>query len=130
MTWLDEQTLMIARTLREPTFSRGEYERRLRWVKSMRKGWPSRDYLLGRREESKPMIRVPDCRRPITDLTGRRFGRLTVLGYAGKRGGVIVWSCRCDCGRTGVYAGGSLVRGATRSCGCLRRRKGCSSHGR
>ena len=130
MTWLDERTLMIARTLREPTFSRGEYERRLRWVRSSRKGWPSRDYLLGRREQSKPMIRVPDCRRPITDLTGRRFGRLTVLGYAGKRHGVIMWACRCDCGRRGVHAGKYMVSGRERSCGCLRRRKGGSSHGR
>lgn len=130
MTWLDERTLMIARMLREPTFSRGEYERRLRWVRSSRRVWPSKDYLQGRREQSKPMIRVPDCRRPITDLTGRRFGRLTVLGYAGKRGGVIVWSCRCDCGRTGVYAGSNLRNGHAWSCGFHRGRKGGSGHGR
>lgn len=33
-----------------------------------------------------------------TDLTGQRFGHLTVLEYAGKVGGYNAWKCRCDCG--------------------------------
>lgn len=28
------------------------------------------------------------------DLTGKRFGRLTVIEYAGKS----KWICKCDCG--------------------------------
>lgn len=123
MTWLDERTLMIARTLREPTFTRREYEHRLHWVDPRRGGRASRDDVLSLHRQPTPMIRVPDCRRSIMDLTGRKYGRLTVLGYAGKRGRMIMWSCRCDCGRTGVYAGNNLVHGFTRSCGCLRRRK-------
>ena len=35
---------------------------------------------------------------PINDLTGRRFGRLTVLGYSGERGTRLYWKVRCDCG--------------------------------
>lgn len=67
------------------------------------------------------------CLRGFVDLTGRRFGRLTVLNRAEnkKRGTVnrTVWHCQCDCGGTvDVYAD-SLVSGCTASCGCLNREK-------
>lgn len=32
------------------------------------------------------------------DLTGNRYGHLTVLKENGKRGKNILWLCRCDCG--------------------------------
>lgn len=34
------------------------------------------------------------------DLTGKRFGRLTVLEETSNRidNGSIVWKCKCDCG--------------------------------
>lgn len=54
------------------------------------------------------------------DLTGRRFGRLVALKYAGpcySRQGAM-WLCRCDCGNLRNVAASSLVRGLTRSCGC------------
>ena len=35
---------------------------------------------------------------PQKDFIGKRFGRLTVTGYAGKRAGMHRWKCRCDCG--------------------------------
>lgn len=51
------------------------------------------------------------------DLTGQRFGRLTVLEYKGKS----KWLCECDCGnKTTVYRH-NLLGGTTRSCGCLHR---------
>lgn len=31
------------------------------------------------------------------------------------------WYCRCECGREGTVLGQSLVRGLSRSCGCLQR---------
>ena len=55
------------------------------------------------------------------DLTGQRFGELTVLrrGADGKRRQTR-WVCRCDCGEeTSVYAT-NLTRGRTQSCGCTR----------
>ncbi len=61
----------------------------------------------------------------LIDLTGRRFGRLLVLGREGTYyyddGFVAVplWRCRCDCGRETVVRGTCLRRGTTRSCGCL-----------
>lgn len=51
-------------------------------------------------------------------VTGSRFGRLMVTGPAETR---YRWICRCDCGTTKEIYGGSLQRGLTRSCGCLRR---------
>lgn len=61
---------------------------------------------------------------PEIDLTGRRFGRLTVLGKVGAYKydtyTISRWLCRCDCGKTIVVLGNGLKQGRTRSCGCLR----------
>ncbi len=57
----------------------------------------------------------------IKDLTGRRFGRLIVLAYAGKRDGMHRWRCLCDCGRETVVGQTPLLSGRTKSCGCLGR---------
>lgn len=63
------------------------------------------------------------------DIIGERYGRLVVTGYApsirmtlssGKTAYISRVSCRCDCGKTVVVRTGHLVRGATRSCGCLK----------
>ncbi len=57
---------------------------------------------------------------PIIDLTGRKFGYLTVL----KRLGASTkpqWLCRCDCGNLTVKRGHNLRRGAVKSCGCATR---------
>lgn len=56
------------------------------------------------------------------DLTGRRFGRLTVVGEAEKtKNGKRYWLCRCDCGRECWVEGYHLKSGHTKSCGCYRR---------
>ena len=36
----------------------------------------------------------------LIDLTGRRFGRLTVLRRAASHGSQVHWVCACDCGAT------------------------------
>jgi hypothetical protein len=51
------------------------------------------------------------------NLTGKRFGRLVVIAYAG--GGK--WLCVCDCGARVVVRGYRLRGGNTKSCGCWRR---------
>ena len=54
------------------------------------------------------------------DLTGQRFGRLTVIAFYGKnKSGNAVWRCVCDCGNEKNIVANSLRRGATQSCGCL-----------
>ena len=56
------------------------------------------------------------------DLTGNKYGRLTVIERAGKRkSGQILWRCRCSCGNETLVDGSGLKLGKTRSCGCLRR---------
>jgi hypothetical protein len=56
------------------------------------------------------------------DISGQRFGRLTVLRRApglprwkGK------WLCRCDCGTEKLVWAPHMKAGATASCGCLHR---------
>lgn len=55
----------------------------------------------------------------LIDLRGRRFGRLVVTERAKEKKGTI-WLCRCDCGRVKKVGSRHLLRGAIRSCGCLR----------
>ena len=60
--------------------------------------------------------------RPFQDLTGNRFGELTVLGLAERHNaGHIAWQCRCDCGAVCVVLGVRLRHGRTKSCGHLRK---------
>lgn len=57
--------------------------------------------------------------REITDLTGMKFGRLTVTGFH-HRDTRTYWNCQCECGSAGkVIVGYTLLNGDTRSCGCL-----------
>lgn len=56
----------------------------------------------------------------VIDLTGRKYGRLTVLGFDHKNSKrVYFWKCRCECGKDVVIAGYNLKSGNTKSCGCL-----------
>jgi hypothetical protein len=53
------------------------------------------------------------------DLTGQRFGRLTVIRRAANQGDTVRWECLCDCSNTTVVQGGSLRIGDTKFCGCI-----------
>ena len=60
----------------------------------------------------------------IIDLTGMKFGRLTVIErgdtYISPRGYKSPsWKCLCDCGNTVTVRGTALRNGTTRSCGCI-----------
>lgn len=55
------------------------------------------------------------------NLTGQVFGNLTVISYIGKRGPRHhYWTCHCNCGVIREVTSSNLIRGNTRSCGCLR----------
>lgn len=60
------------------------------------------------------------------DLTGRQFGALTVVGFAGSRKSspasksVRYWECVCVCGNTTTVSLTGLTSGNTQSCGCRR----------
>ena len=69
----------------------------------------------------KTTTRSCGCDR-IEDLTGKRFGMLTVLKLDDKRTSSRgeKWICKCDCGKIKSINRSSLIRGATTSCGCKR----------
>lgn len=51
------------------------------------------------------------------DLTGERFGKLTVLSVAGqKKNHETLWLCRCDCGNEHVFGIGKLKNGTRYQC--------------
>ena len=52
------------------------------------------------------------------DLTGQRFGRLTVIRQEPRRGRNVMWLCQCDCGTLKVVNGAKLRNSLTVSCGC------------
>ena len=57
----------------------------------------------------------------MKDMTGQRFGRLTVIRRAGlSQHREATWFCLCDCGNERIISGSSLRKGFSRSCGCLR----------
>lgn len=59
------------------------------------------------------------------DKTGRRFGKLTALnvyGYQNQPNGkkIVLWECKCDCGKTIVKTAALLSAGQILSCGCAK----------
>ena len=55
------------------------------------------------------------------DLTGKKFGRLTVMSRAKNCKNYAMWNCRCDCGNEIAVRTSSLKSGHTKSCGCYHR---------
>lgn len=53
------------------------------------------------------------------DLTGKIFGKLTVIELAEIKGKHTKWNCRCSCGGRRTCYGTNLVRGLSESCGCI-----------
>lgn len=55
------------------------------------------------------------------DLTGMRFGKLTIIGPAGfSKNNSVQWVAMCDCGIETTAGRGNLTSGCTKSCGCLK----------
>ena len=54
----------------------------------------------------------------IKDETGNRYGKLTVIDFAGTHGknAVATWNCKCDCGNERVVAGKRLRNGSVTMC--------------
>lgn len=62
--------------------------------------------------------------RKKLDLTGQRFGMLTVLAPAENIGNRTAWLCRCDCGQECVVKTQRLRDGRKADCGCAQKEKG------
>ena len=58
------------------------------------------------------------------DLTGQKFGRLTVLDFYGSdKRRESIWRCQCECGNITNVLSSNLRKGYTKSCGCLQKEK-------
>ena len=57
----------------------------------------------------------------MEDISGQAFGRITVIGFHGKKGREYMYDCICSCGNKVTINGWSLKSGKTQSCGCLHR---------
>ena len=57
----------------------------------------------------------------LIDLTGQRFGKLTVIARDGSdKNNKATWLCRCDCGKETVVRGSDLRQEKIHSCGCIK----------
>ena len=86
-----------------------------------------KEFLADARELKTGMVQSCGCElsayQNIKNLTGMRFGRLTVLGKSGNRAKDRnpLWLCRCDCGNEVEVTKRKLVTGGVSSCGCGRK---------
>ena len=60
-------------------------------------------------------------RKLVNDLTGKRFGRLTVIGVEDNGKRKTYYACQCDCGNVKVIRSDALIGGCTVSCGCKKK---------
>lgn len=61
--------------------------------------------------------------QPCIDLTGHKYGRLTVIKFIerDKKRRLTLWLCRCECDKEITVPSNSLRTGNTTSCGCFQR---------
>jgi len=65
----------------------------------------------------------------LIDLTGKKFGRLFVVGIAKRnKFGAIFWKCFCDCGKIKEVRSDALRGGKSKSCGCYSRERASEVH--
>ena len=57
------------------------------------------------------------------DITGERYGRLTVISKAQIDKPRSWWVCKCDCGSEKIVSADALRRGAIVSCGCYHKER-------
>lgn len=55
------------------------------------------------------------------DLTGQKYGKLTVVERIGSRKGSVTWRCTCECGGEAIVTSNCLRTGKTKTCGCSKR---------
>lgn len=56
----------------------------------------------------------------VKDLTGQKFGKLTVVAPNKVENGYMTWKCKCDCGGEIITSSNRLKTGRVKSCGCMR----------
>ena len=59
--------------------------------------------------------------RKMKDLTGERFGKLTVVSFDNRRNNRTYWKCICDCGGNRIVSNDHLKNGDITDCGCYKK---------
>lgn len=61
--------------------------------------------------------------RPASDISGKKYNRLTAIEFYKRKGKFDYWLFRCDCSNFVVYRKNNVTstKGKTKSCGCLSR---------
>lgn len=80
----------------------------------------------------KGQIKSCGCGQRRNDLSGKDFGRWSVLKRAEVVNGQQMWICRCECGTVRPVTHTSLVSGKSISCGCYQKEqlsKRLTTHG-
>lgn len=63
------------------------------------------------------------------DLTGRKFGKLTVIKRVENTlSNKVNWLCKCECGKYSKVISSDLTKKGTKSCGCLTKKHGLTHH--
>lgn len=65
-----------------------------------------------------PQVRSSFSSFVPTDLTGEKYGDLTVTGLARATTGKLFWNCKCSCGNTKEFWTLELKRMNITHCGC------------
>src|SRR6516165_8514566 len=78
------------------------------------------------------MLKMQKLPARTENLSGRKFGRWTVIDYRGMVNRSHTWRCQCECGAFKWVNAGNLRSGKSQSCGCLQKErasKGSKVHG-
>ncbi|MFI3141809.1 MAG: AP2/ERF family transcription factor [Clostridia bacterium] len=67
-------------------------------------------------------------RTPKLDLTGEKFGKLTVIEFSHFKGYYACWRCKCECGNEKTIYQQNLISETTNSCGCVKSQNGKKYH--
>ena len=57
----------------------------------------------------------------MEDLNNQKFTRWAIVKYIKTVNRNAIWLCQCDCGNYGEVSCHNLKRGASKSCGCLKK---------
>lgn len=82
----------------------------------------SRD-LRGSHTKSCGCIQKEKAKLTSKDITGQKFGRLTVISRSGTKNRKATWNCVCECGTKIIAVGTHLRNSHIRSCGCLQKER-------
>lgn len=122
--------LTVIKEVEPITYSNGKHQRQ--WLCVCSCG--AERVVTTARLSSGKVSRCKACRKhkPVKrNLIGMKFERLTVLQLASEqdsRTKAYLWECRCQCGKMVKVTTSDLMRGNTRSCGCLHSERASDAH--